>query len=269
MFHKNDINATFAPQKPLIEPVQFKNQNNVLHNNLHENLLKDHLKEHYINIDSKDRDAKLNANPFSYTVHFGIPSSSYHYDKKTNKKTYYVNQSKPVIRSELKNVKMIKINSLIMPLYTTIIKNSVTSEYTVDKQDCLTKHRYLLMRIREFSSDDVLGTNEFLDTCFIISVFDTVKDYYICYLPHPLKIFPNSSLRNINKITIDFFTPEGEPLEIRIVNENGQTVHEKLDTDESNYKHVNNAYHPLYQHLLSLIIGTMNCELNTAIKYDR
>lgn len=269
MFHRNDINASFAEPKPFIEPMNFKNQNNVLHNNLHENLLKDQIKEHFINIDSKDRDAAINANPFSYTVYFGTPSSSYHYDKKTNKKTYIVNQSKPAIRTEMKNVKMVKINSLIMPLYTKIIKNSVTNEYTLDKQDCLTKYRYLMMRIREFSSEDVLGTNEYLDTSFVISVFDTVKDYYICYLPHPLKIFPNSSLRNITKLTIDFFTPEGELLDIQIVDENGNTVHERFDTSEQNYKNLNNAYNPYFQHLLSLIVGTVNCELNTKIKYDR
>ena len=66
----HSFNNAFQNNTPMIERQNFKNQNNVIHNNLLDKVQSEFIVDYTMDIDSKDRDVSVFQDPFKYTVTF-------------------------------------------------------------------------------------------------------------------------------------------------------------------------------------------------------
>ncbi len=125
---------------------KFVNNNDVLHNNLRDNLLNEEVREYSVIIDSKDRNYQVYTNPFQYEVKFK-PLSKSREQRGSNYVTY--EEPAPVINDSFKNVKYIKLEMAILPIYTDIKRVIKTDEdgetiktWEVDKSKMLSDKLY-------------------------------------------------------------------------------------------------------------------------------
>lgn len=277
-FH--DFNKGFQQNSPLIEKHDFKNKNNVLHDNLGENLLAEHLIDYRINIDSGDRDSGAFPNPFKYCVTFSPAPSQYIKEMdwidpskkalgKTIKSTKVSGTPSPCINRDFRNVKFIRLENIVLPKYTRIINDN--GVYTIDSSSALSDERYIILKIKELTVSDsnMFGTNTYIENGYIIVADKTIGNNYYAGLPfYTTKTFPESSLGNINKLSFEFFNADEEPLQLSIVDHNLDPINERFDTDIKNRKNLNNIYNSHFQNHLSFTIGVFENQLNTNIKYE-
>ena len=64
----NNFNTAFRSNGPVIEKQDYRNRNNLIHNNINENLLVEQIIEYTLNIDSMDRSLTAYPNPFNFSV---------------------------------------------------------------------------------------------------------------------------------------------------------------------------------------------------------
>ena len=162
----SNFQKAYNQNVPLIEPYNYTNQNELLHNNIGEIVLDEHIVEYRINIDSIDRDISIYNDPFNFTVKFNPPAKSIIrtevlIDPCNRSKGTRIEESlmegppRPHINREFKNVKYIKLDSIILPQHHGIVKG--TNGYEFDKDKFLVDDRFIVLRIKELDDDrDVL-----------------------------------------------------------------------------------------------------------------
>lgn len=295
----NFNNAFMTVTTPFIEKQDYRNKNNFLQNNVNENLLLEQIIEYYLNIDSIDRSLPAYPNPFRFTVTFGGYGATI--DRKTflkkNVDTYGTqNESKkytksisyegtpgPVINKKFKNVKYLRLDYVILPRTNVIIRENCISGISdgeiisgsgdSDINCCLSenqsdriayKYKYLILRINEIKSDKILGTNRNLENdVFILYPDKIMGSNHIMWLPTSgTRTYKNSILENINRLTFEILTPEGEELNIRDENNNIINI-----INESNEK-VSDCIDKNMQMNLAVVMGVVENELNTNTKFE-
>src|SRR4051812_35981025 len=70
-------NYAYTPNFPMVPPTDFRNHNQVLHQNITKNVLQEEIIEYAIIIDSADRDCNLYPNPYEYKVTINPRTVSY------------------------------------------------------------------------------------------------------------------------------------------------------------------------------------------------
>lgn len=270
----NRVDTAFKQNNPFIDRIDYRNQNNLLHNNVGDNVLDEHVVEYRIHIDSADRDTTSYKDPFSYTVRFD-PSTT---------------NVGPNITRTFRNVKYVKLDSITFPRYK-YIENTGTSDSPIystetSAESHIYDDRYILIEIDQLEGIDsrVYGTNTHLSNSFALVTPDKlVSSIFFTGFPYlGTRYFKDSSLANINKLNIRFRDSLGNLLKIEEV-DNTITV---VSSDPLASRQTDGTYqtsngttvtasdvrHPLFighQHHMTLIFGVVEASIDTDIQFSR
>lgn len=281
----NNFNSAFQINNPFIEKADFRNKNNLLHNNVNENLLLEQIIEYNLNIDSLDRSLIAYPNPFNFTVTFeghgnvseiktftkknSYNPGSINENKYENKKIVYEGTPGPIINKRFKNVKYLRLDYVILPRTNIIIKIEDEDEEDIctsnDDADKLTsKYKYLILRINEIKTDNILGTNKNLENdVFVLYPERVMGKNYIMWLPTSgYRNYKNSNLENITKLTFEILTPKGET--IVIYDENYNIINLRTETDETIKTYIEENI----QVSIGIVLKVVENELNTNSKFE-
>jgi len=283
------INSSFSQNRPLIDPQDYSNRNNTLHNNLTEKLLSENITEYRICINTIDRDTKTFPSPFNIKTSFG--NSNY----------------EPHIEHRFKNIKYITLNSVIVPRTIAIdtsktIPNSPppmiippdyldiypTSSHIINPialpnsgspLNILKCQPYLMLKIKELGSDNVLGSSPLYDhDTFMLIRDQELSDMYLYKPRRTTVVYPNSLLSNLSQLTLQITDMMGDQLSI--YDQNGNDILNKpmgtYITDNYNdfvEKHKCNNKYVKYTNSVTQVIydftyGVVENELNTVTKYN-
>jgi len=282
-YNKHDYNKVFLPERPLIDPINYTNPNNFLHNNIGPSTLDEFVEEYRINIDSLDRDILVYPDPFNFTVRFapvgkGIMREPVLVDDYDHSKgTYYreievPGTPRPHILKEFRNVKYIKLDSIIMPQCHSVIRNRENKEdkddYIWDRKFCLTDDRFVTLRIKELlddtgtriysTGDDSSRSNAYRQPFGIIYPDKFISKHYYAGSPYgTYKTYKKSQLGNIKQLTFEFYDSTGTPLKF-----NNLCCDEK---NKDNIRHPLNKYNQVY---MSFLIGVVEGQINTNVKLE-
>ena len=176
-----------------------------------------------------------------------IPSEIFVFDNPKAIKEYTVNLERsfnPYIIRDFKNVNYIKLDCAVIPKYTSICinecwdfcrkshhkKNFFKDEYDRIKDYIILNDRYIpdekneynplgdrfvQIYIKELQSTRNFGTNPTTDKSFLLIYDKTLGALYLKLIPYSAtKVYKESLLGNITKLTIQFYDSWGKPLKI-------------------------------------------------------
>jgi len=287
-YNQTDFNRSYKRHDPIIERMNYANQRDILHDNVGDIVLDEHIQEYRINIDSLDRDITVYPNPFNYTVKFNPPGKSLvrtlelidPTNPSLGKKivqTPFPGPPKPHINKEFRNVKYIKLDTIVLPQFSNIIEDPQNiGSYIFDPDSNLLDDRYVNLHIKELDNKTVFSTNEgsvYTDIngetykpkqpYGIIFPDKVLGDVYYVGTPyHSSRIYKNSLLNNIGSLTIELIDSCGKPLSydnLGIVDENDDPI--PLDD-------IRNPFNKKIQNHLSFIIGVVESQVNTNTKFE-
>lgn len=283
----NRFNDVYQTPNSIIERINYKNQNNLIHNNVGDTVLDEHVVEYRINIDSVDRDYSTYNNPFNFKVKFK-PSSSSILRTETLKNGVLTNinekiqgSPKPHINREFKNVKYIKLDNIILPQYSNLIFDD--PDYIFDPDSYLIDDRYVSLVIPELEYNKIFCTSDDSQRYDPVEGFINPPKPFAHIFPEKLlgnvyytgtpyygsKIFNNSALGNINALTIQLYNSNGSILKY----DNLLSFKEIEDSQNTpNPIEISDLRHPLNKKIqvhLSFIIGVVETQINTNTKYEQ
>lgn len=274
--NSTNFNKAYNETNPIIEKINYANNGNLIHNNVGSEIMDESIVEYKIIIDSIDRDIKVYNSPFDFVVKFGAQSNgfvrynSYKNGNLTAENSYMKGAPQPYINREFKNIKYIKLDTIVLPLGNK-------------EEFCLLDDRYISLVIPEIETDTVYTTgdnNVRYDPVtnqsytppkpFAIVFPDklTSKHHFTGTPYYGLKTYKSSRLGNITSMHIKFTDSYGMPIKI-----NDLYTYEQLKTarDEGNEIFPTDDRHPLnkkYQLSLSFIIGVVECQISTDTKFE-
>jgi hypothetical protein len=257
----------------MIDRADFKNHNNVIHNNLNHNLQDERIVEYFIDIDSNDRNTSSFLDPFSYVVTFapitnsGMSRHEEWIDPRDHSKGQKIVEEvfngapEPHIRRHFKNVKYIRVDSVSLPKYAGIVYDSGSGSWILDSSKNLSLDRFVTLKISNLESQRIMSTNSIVDGNGVKLIPDTLpltSNYYMTIPSNSsnmIKVFNDNSLGNIDRLNISFYDSFGTQL--RYTN---------LDTSQV-ITDVRNPKNKYLQHNITLILGIMENELSTEVSY--
>jgi hypothetical protein len=283
-----NFNQAYSNRQTIIEPINYINQNNLIHNNIADNVLDEHIVEYRINIDSLDRDIRAYPNPFNFKVKFNPPSSGVvrseviKKGKLESENRFVSGPPRPHINKEFKNVKYVKLDNVILPQFSNILIEDDDVDF--DPASFLVYDRYIALVIKELdcnrifcTSDGNLRVNP--DTNEMVTppkpfahIFPDKllgRHYYTGTPYYGSKIFKNSLLGNINSMTIQLYNSCGNLLKY-----DNQLSYDELKPDgdkgqdiipPSDLRHPLNKYTQIH---LSFIVGVVESQINTNTKFE-
>lgn len=275
-----NINKSFSQNQQLIEKTDFKNSGNLMHNNISDNIFLERISEYQINIDSNDRKLSVYPNPFKFTVTFGGVGAHQLSNKISNKnqsvddeQNFFEATAGPVIDRKFKNVKYIKIDYVMLPRVTKL--TSCTGKYDFESCDGTSHHLssygYLILKIKELSTGRILGTNNLLsDDGFILYPNKLMGNDFVMWTPsNGSRIFNNSNLGNLERLSFCILTPTGKQLSF--VDAYGKEIDLNLiDKQRRNKEHIISLSYieDRLKCFISVLVGVVENEMNTGTKYE-
>lgn len=273
----SNINTSFAPNHPLIDAHDFKNKRETLHNNLGSDLQVERVVDYNIKISSSDRNMiNNNSNPFNLYVSLGSSNS------------------KPNIKRDLRNIKYITFNSVILPRtigidtsQVTLLNQNIypTNSHIVTPHPLapftplhnLEVHPYLYLRIAEIGNENNLGTNRMLENdTFMIIPDQKLGDMCLWKAikgAATLAVYPNSKYLNISNLTLTILDENEKQLSIYnhlgidiLKNPIFTTVPYKYNEYVEKYKNDNDIVqytNNVTQAIYNFTFGVIENELNT------
>mgnify|MGYP000961804539 CR=1 FL=1 len=237
-YSMNNYNKVFTPNGPLIEPMSFTNQNNMLHNNISENVLVENVVEYRINIDSFDRKRNKYPNPFHFVVKFN--NGDYFDDTKIN--------------FPLDNVQYVRLETVILPNVIYVeCPSSCKSCCGKPHMKILQEDRFIMVEIQELETNQRMtystsdNRNNSVSGAFCIVVPDSrMLKYYSGQCYNGTKMYKKNNLTRIHQFTIKVYDSYGVPL-VPVPNEDCELP---------------NIY-------LTFIIGVINPDLATKPSFPR
>jgi len=266
----NNFNNAYGKNPTLIEPIKYKNQGGMMHNNMGKEVLKEEVIEYAVHIDSLDRDTTIFKDPFSYIVSFNQPNKTIHKERRKDGTidTYEMTGAPdPHINREFDNIKYIKLDKIMLPKYN-IIQENVGVYDTFDTTDTTSIYhdRFVMLKIKEIDNDGIYATNGTLESSFGLIFPGTAygNNYFFGDPLHSIKEFKPSALGKITRLSIEFCDSEGNPLKI-VGKSGGVTVSDPLDSAETDLRNPKNK---LIQNHISLTIGVVEAQQNILPKYN-
>ena len=279
-----NFSKAFQPNAPIIETMDYMNHNQLLHNNVGESVFAESIVEYKINIDSLDRDLNAYRDPFAFTVIFDPPSTTSmripvkdYGNKSCNKgprleKTVVHGPPKPHILKEFKNVKFIRLDSIVLPIFTKT-KVDENGEIVFDPNSRLLDDRYIILRIKELDDDKstlVYDTGDDNARCCSGGIVQTYpKPFGIIYpdkiigrfyfrgcFDYAMKTYKSSTLGNIGGLTIELFDSCGEPIRFNDLID----VCKEECADPADLRH---PFNNKIQIFLSMTIGVVESQVNS------
>jgi hypothetical protein len=252
----NNFNQSFQRNSPLIEHANFKNQNNVLHNNMDKKLLSESINDYTLHIDGGDRDTSFFANHFKFTVTFD-PSS-----RQTIGETTFEGHPTPHINRKFVNIKYAKISGILIPKSNVIIPDGGGGfeMSTVAADDISYNTRFLLLRIKELKHNKIYSTNNKVNdqTIFLYKDHDMGANFQLWSVRDDPYIFTNANLKNLNRLTFELLNDQGELITIAGI--------DPAVTDITDVRHLRNKFTQL---TIQMILGVVENELNVDTKFSR
>jgi hypothetical protein len=158
--------------------------------------------------------------------------------------------------------------------YDRVVDGSGNKTYTVatSKPTILANYRYLLLRIKEISNDKLYSTNDTIkNDCFVIyrdsNYNDAMLDLW--FATQPVKIFYDSGLKNLSRLTIEILRPDGEELRV-LYNGNVNLSYTELNNDQSDLdpsSDFNSNFYESVQTNMEFELGICENQLNTQKNY--
>lgn len=261
-----NFNKSFVPNRSVIGPMDYTNKNNTLHNNLEPIILDEHIVEYRLYIDSLDRDINVYPDPFSFKVTFNPTSTT----------------PNPVIGRNFRNVKFIKLENIILPKYIHN-KTDEDGNVVIDKSYSLFAERFVYMHIKELNNDRAYTTfDNHLRTCdnncatyklpkpFSVIIPDKfLIDHYSGVPCYGTYIFKDSTLGNIDSLTIEFFDSCGKKLMLTDMFPPSEVTKAICDCDPIS---LSDPRHPLNIHkqvFFTLLIGVTEAQINNVTKFEQ
>lgn len=266
MNNRNRYNECYMENTQLIERPDFKNKNNLIHNNVNENIFMEKVIDHQLYVDSNDRNINVYPNPFKFVISFDTSGQ-----KSWSGDDYYEGIPGPLINMKYRNVKYVKIDYIMLP--RVVILEKTNDKYEFNDSILLSSYGYLIMKIKELSSAKIQGSNELLcNDSYVLYPNKIMGLEFMMWTPsNGSRIFNNSNLGNINKLSITIYTPDGEELSFV------DTKNKKIDMCRIYNKR--DGYNkeiicPRFAKtnlkcFVSIILGVMENEINTLTKYER
>ncbi|ARF09255.1 hypothetical protein Catovirus_2_204 [Catovirus CTV1] len=274
-----NFDKSYSKSKQLIDKTDFSNKGNLVHNNVADNMLLERVTEYQINIDSNDRKISVYPNPFKFTVIFGGIGPQQLNSRNGNKKyddednSYFEGSPAPVIDRKFKNVKYVKIDFIMLP--KTVMLFEQNNKYDFEHSDrCthLTSYGYLILKINELSSGRILGTNTLLtDNSFVLYPDKSMgPDYVMWVTSNGSRIYNNSNLGNLDKLTFSILTPSGKQLHFIDSKQKEidfSVLYKQSKRGEENSICLKKVLEKLKCYI-SVIVGVVENEINTNTKYE-
>lgn len=261
-----NFNKSFVPNKPLIDPIDYSNRNNTLHNNIEPIIIDEHIVEYRLYIDSLDRDIIVYPDPFSFKVIFNPTSST----------------PNPVIERNFRNVKFIKLENIIMPQYIHN-KTEEDGNVVVDTSYSLFKERFVYMNIKELNNERAYTTfDRHLRTCdnncatyklpkpFSVIIPDKfLFDHYSGVPCYGSYIYKDSALGNLDALTFEFYDSCGKKLMLTDMFTATEIEKAIMDNDPISLNDPRHLLNKQKQVFFTLLIGVVESQINTFTKFEQ
>jgi hypothetical protein len=266
----SNFDKSYANNEPMIERMNYKNQNNLIHNNVGETVLDENIVEYRVYIDSVDRDVTVYPSPFNFTVKFNASSKSIIHDVK------FAGTPGPVISREFRNVKYIKLETIILPQFSKYIK--CNNNYVPDPESYLPDDRYVMLVINELDECNQIYST--LDNGARINPDTGYKNqtqkpfglilpdskyghvYYSGTTYTAQRMYRNSTLGNLTKMTLQLYDSNGNLL----------SYDHLLKPDQLNDMKSSDIRHPLNKKVqvhYTFVIGVVEPQVNNNTKYEK
>jgi hypothetical protein len=284
----NNFNQAYEPNKTLIDITDYTNKKHVLHNNLDDNLLNERIVEYSITIDSSDRDITKFPSPFYFQTSFGNINNSPYIDKNMANVKYVTLNYITIPRTIAIDTSEINLNNnefKITPTSSLITAIPPGSYNHTNKDpswllDNLNSRPYLIVKIDGLKDEHTFGSSpKFGKNTIQIKADQRTGDMYI-YKPKSNNtiVFANSSLKNINLLTLNLIDEKGK--DINIIDHNGKKIIGQNISNDVPYDY--NAYIQKYNHdkfveytncntqvIYNFTFGIIENELNTKTNYNK
>jgi hypothetical protein len=250
----SNFKDSYKQNNPMIEKQDYRNQNNMLHNNVGSNILAENVVEYSINMDSADRNLDLYPNQFKFSVHFTGTDIT-----------------QPCIDRKFKNIKYIRLENVILPnsfnISSTInnkntYKDASDNYFSYDDNYIMTNNKYILLKIKELSNDRVFSTGNVIRSDTVKLYFDvSLNKFYDSWTTNQNTfVYTNGNLNNVSKLSFELFDPEGNLL-----------LFQSLDpyTKYSNNTYLKNPLCKYTQMSITLIFGIVQNDMNTEPNYSQ
>ena len=268
------FDQAFKKIDPIIEKISYINKNDVLHNNLGVSTLEENIVEYKLYIDSIDRDIKAYPNPFNFVVHLNsvapgvirtvVPSKN---NPDRLESSYMHSTPQPSLNTELKRVKYIRLDSVVLPQHASITKEN--SRYIYDVSNNLTDDRFVMIEIDELKDSDerVYCTSDNSKNRFNKSVapFGLIfpdrrlgSKYYSGCLHGCNKTYLTQALGHIQRLSIKFYDSFGDLL---------NPDYNKYDYHELDKCDIRHPLNKNIQTYLVFVVGIVKPVLNTNVTY--
>lgn len=243
----SNFKTSYMPNSPFIEKQDYRNQNNMLHNNLGNNVLAENIVEYSIHMDSIDRNTSIYQNQFKFAVHFN-------------------DTTQPCIDKKFKNIKYIRLENVILPHVYCVTGTSTNNTYTdpsgnkfSDNEDyVMTNNKYLVLKIKELANDRVLSTGNLIRSDCVKLYFDVeLNKFYDSWTTNQNTfVYTNGNLNNVTKLSFELYDPEGNLL-----------LFQGIDINNTNNTNLTYPLNKYTQMTITLIFGVVQNDMNTDPNY--
>lgn len=279
---------SYTPNNNIIERPNFRNEGNLVHNNVKDKVLHEFLNDYTIYIESRDRSIDAYPNPCKFTVIFGgdgpqqikkkVITKQKNGEAQTERydKILFAGSPAPIVARKFKNIKVAKLDFVILPK-TFAVQQDASGNYTLSSNPTymIDRYKYLILKITELNSNRTLATNNVIGNDGILIYQDKYLGGSENTLWRPangIRIFPDSRLVNINKLTISILDPFGNQL-IVFNEDTGKEINMK-DIYEDQNESVRDVLSEksLYDYLqltMSLVFGVIENEIDTDTKFEQ
>lgn len=269
--NQNNYNKAYETNEVIIERQDYRNKNDIIHNNINDNLLTEYVTDYQLYIESGDRSILTYPSPYKFVVSLGGSSGSMKINKKNSNTDYVEGTPNPIIERRFKNVKFVRLDYVILPKSFGITYDTENKEFSLNttSQYLMTKYRYLVVKIKELGSRRILSTNnKMTDDSFIIYPDRPIGDGHLWLTSNGNKVFSNANLGNLEKLSISLLTPKGEEVNVLDTSNNSKINFKIIETENTDKSKALDEFSYEVNMFISLIVGMVNNELNTNTKFE-
>jgi hypothetical protein len=219
----------------------------------------EHKSNYIIFVDGTDRDKSYYPNPYKLIVGLGSTGT----------------KVAPYVDRPFRNVKYVKLHYVMLPRYIvydlTVGGDGFRTYAPRTTGTFLAQYRYLLLRIKELDSHKTLSTgNNFKDECYILlrDSFDSDAVSDVWKVTQHTRVFNNNDLKNLTRLTIEIFDPNGNQIALQAVN--GPTTAPISSTDINNPDITQTNFGSFVNNIeisLNIEVGVCESELNMPLNY--
>lgn len=197
----------------------YSNPGYIFHNNVGDRVITEQIYDNKLIIDSTFSDHSVNREPFKFTIKFNG------YEPKTEDTTVYIDgepftytkylegDTCVVMDRVFKNVKIVTINSLIMP-HAIDYKTNPDGSYEKVRKLAKTNYKYLVLKINELTNNRTFSNNKAIGKeAFIMKMDDEVCHNNHRWIAVSSNVaYPDAKLQSITRLSVEVCNDSGRLL---------------------------------------------------------